>query len=306
MKNNSNAMTPTFRTPTFRIHRLIIQNLLRLAACTKPAPIYLPNDLLKEALKDAGMTYAVRGPGGGYKMAKPVSGITLHDVDRLVSSFSDDVAIGDSPIDMAIAQALRLPDVTLQNLLERGSQGAEVQSPISQTFAPHYLGTQEQMAMRVRPTRITQNFVMESPVTPTFRLHYLIIKNLVRMAMSTKPVQIQGWSQWGGCGIWAAMLKNAGMLTPFRGRGGGYMLAIPASEITLNDVDRVASQNRRKRTLDVGDSPIDVAIAQALRLPDVTIQDLAEPFMMRPKEERCTTIRWREREGASLGVPGNC
>lgn len=270
---NANHITPTFKT-----HYRIVKNLVRMAMSDEPEKIHGWNEKRSEVwrafMKDVGMIRCVRG-SGGYVLATPATAITLSDVDRLVSQSRMDVEIGHSPIDLAIAQVLHLPDMTIQDLAQ--GQGAEMKSPIH-PFAPHYLHTQNlaQMAMRATPSRITRNFALENHFTPTFKTHHLVAKNLVRMAMSDKPVRMLGVSQ-SQCWVekWAAALKKWGLIKSFRGGlgMGGYMLAVPACEITLNDVDRLVSQNRRGFTMD--ESPIDLAIAQALRLPDVTIQDLA-------------------------------
>ena len=88
---------------------------------------------------------------------------------------------------------------------------------------------------------------MKPPITTALTLHYRIIKNLVRMALSTKPVPIQGWG--GRCTRenWAAKLKREGLINGFKGRERGYMLAVPASEITLTRVNELVLRQRHAR-----------------------------------------------------------
>lgn len=274
-------------TTALTLHYRIIKNLVRMAMSTEPVRFEgwkhaSENDFWTASLKDSGMICTVWGRG--YKLAKPASSITLNDVDKLASQGCTDVEIGDSPIDLAIAQAMRFPDITIQDLVlgqvaDVWGRAAEKSATPSE-FAPHYLQIQNslQMVMHAKPNRVTQHRRTLKPhFTPTFRRHYLVSKNLVQMALSTKPVPIQGWGMWGRCARenWAAKLKREGLINGFKGRERGYMLAVPASEITLTRVDELVLRQRHASRMVVGESPIDLAIVQALRLPDVTIQDLA-------------------------------
>jgi len=272
-------------TTALTLHYRIIKNLVRMAMSTEPVRFEgwkhaSENDFWTASLKDSGMICTVWGRG--CKLAKPASSITLNDVDKLASQGCTDVEIGDSPIDLAIAQAMRFPDITIQDLVlgqvaDVWGRAAEKSATPSE-FAPHYLQIQNslQMVMHAKPNRVTQyRRTLKPHFTPTFRLHYLVSKNLVRMALSTKPVPIQGWG--GRCTRenWAAKLKREGLINGFKGRERGYMLAVPASEITLTRVNELVLRQRHASRMVVGESPIDLAIVQALRLPDVTIQDLA-------------------------------
>ena len=48
-------------------------------------------------LKQAGLVHSVRGPGGGYRLARPVARISLADISRAVEPALDDTEAEDSP-----------------------------------------------------------------------------------------------------------------------------------------------------------------------------------------------------------------